>query len=129
VPVNIQSQAMDSVFQIIYPALAEGSYQLTIHAAHITDRNGDVLGSSDIVSHFRVFAFSAIWINPNGGDWSDPTNWQNGQVPGASDEVLINEGDVLITHVQGNDEIESLFSNDPFTLSGGALRVDETIQV
>ena len=77
---------------------------------------------------------SAVWVNPNGGDWSNAANWQSGVVPGVTDSVLIDvtnsQGNrPTITFDKGSVEIASLVSYDPLVLAGGVLRVDSTMEV
>jgi hypothetical protein len=65
---------------------------------------------------------TVFWINTSGGDWSTATNWSTGKVPGATDDVVIDEpGNVTITHSGGTDSIHSLQSEDALVLSGGSL--------
>ncbi|HEV3298069.1 MAG TPA: malectin domain-containing carbohydrate-binding protein [Planctomycetaceae bacterium] len=70
------------------------------------------------------------WINPSGGNWSNPLNWNGGQVPGPYDDVLINvPGNPTINYDQGTTSIHSLVSDDPLSIIGGSLSVDTTVQV
>ena len=50
-----------------------------------------------------------VWVNPAGGFWDDPNNWDTGVVPGPTDDVLIDvPGDVTITYRSGATTINSL---------------------
>jgi hypothetical protein len=133
-PQSVQFRADDLAVQLTFPSLALGSYQFRIDAPMILGRNGVPLGSSAIISRFTVSPYSGIWINPSGGNWSDPTNWQSGVVPGFNDDILIDvtdsQGDrPTITYDSGNTEIHSLRSLNPLVLSGGSLTVDATVEV
>jgi membrane-associated phospholipid phosphatase len=133
-PENIQFRANDLAVQLTFPVLTLGSYQLSINAPSILGRNGVPLGSTSITSHFTVSPYSAVWINPNGGNWSDPTNWQSGFVPGFNDDVLIDvtdsQGDrPTIAYDSGNTEIHRLVLRNPMVLAGGTLQVDSTVEV
>ncbi len=133
-PESIQFRDDDRTVQLTLPMLQLGTYQFAIDAAAITDRSGNPLGSSNLTSSFTVLQYSAVWINPNGGDWSTPSNWESGVVPGPGDSVLIDvtniEGDrPTITFDSGFTEITSLLSYDPLTLAGGILQVDATMEV
>ncbi len=133
-PESIQFRDNDQTVQLTLPTLELGAYQFVIDAAAITDRSGNPLGSSNLTSSFMVVQYSAVWVNPNGGDWSNAANWQSGVVPGATDSVLI---DVInsqgnrptITFDKGSVEIASLISYNPLVLAGGVLRVDSTMEV
>jgi hypothetical protein len=65
---------------------------------------------------------SVLWTNPAGGDWDTPGNWSTGNVPGASDDVVINTGGITVTHTTGNtDVVHSLTSQADLSLSAGSL--------
>jgi hypothetical protein len=76
------------------------------------------------------------FINPAGGEWDTPANWSTGQLPGPTDDVVINvPGNVAITHngpgggVVSSDTVHSLVCNNPFLLSSlnsGSLTVLST---
>ncbi|HEV3025432.1 MAG TPA: DUF4214 domain-containing protein, partial [Pirellulales bacterium] len=108
--------------QLAYPALAVGEYQLTIHAASITDTTGNGLAGGDVVEHFHVDSASDVWINPAGGDWNAPSNWSTGVVPGPNDDVLINTpGGATIDYSSGFATIKNLTSANPLSVSGGGI--------
>lgn len=70
------------------------------------------------------------WINPAGGDWNDPKNWDAGAVPGPDSDVLIDmPGNVTITHASGDSVIRSLVSKNAFALTGGSLSAAKSIKV
>src|SRR5262249_61618155 len=110
-PDNIQFRMGDRGVQVTYPALVAGSYQLTLDTASITDRAGNPLGNSPLVTHFTKVdqVLPVRWINPNGGFWDDPNNWDTGAVPGPADDVAIDmPGNVSITYRSGNTTVRSL---------------------
>ncbi|HUY88576.1 MAG TPA: DUF4214 domain-containing protein, partial [Pirellulales bacterium] len=130
----VELRYRDGEVQITFPAgdLPVGDYTLVIHAALIADTAGNLLGSADLTSTFHVAQYSDVWINPNGGKWSDPTNWDSGRVPGAGDVVLIDQpGNPTITFDSsaGTVDIRSLLSKDPFKVAGGTLIADQSIEV
>src|SRR5262245_3841678 len=71
------------------------------------------------------------WINPAGGEWNVPGNWNTGALPGPDDDVVIDVpgAAVTVTHPAGASSILSLVSNEKLTLSGGTLRVGGSAQV
>ena len=131
VPTNIQLSNGNSQVQLTYNPLPSGRYTLTLNAPAIMDPEGNFLGASNYVTHFTVAQAPAVFVNPAGGDWNTPSNWQNDQVPGPNDNVLINTGNpnAVITFSSGNATVNSLTSFEPFTLSGGTLTVNGNVQV
>jgi hypothetical protein len=118
----------DRTVQLAIGALTPGNYQLVIKAAAVTDRAGNPLGAADVVTPFTHITTN--WINPNGGDWNDPTNWSTGDVPGPGDDVVINTGtNALITFSTGTVQINSLRSSNPITITGGSLQIVHGIEV
>jgi hypothetical protein len=72
----------------------------------------------------RLAPAAIHWINTNGGDWSDPTNWSTGTVPGPSDDVLIDVGgNITVTHSTGTDTILSLVNQQNLTVIGNSSRI------
>jgi hypothetical protein len=70
------------------------------------------------------------WINPAGGNWDTPSNWNTGALPGAGDDVIIpvlNNG-ASVTHSQNvTDTIKSLTASSTLALSGGTLDLSGAI--
>ncbi len=76
------------------------------------------------------------WINPNGGSWNVPGNWDLNRLPMAGDDVVIDlAGSGAVTLSTGTVEIQSLHSTRPFQFSNdslwvhGLLEVDNTFQL
>jgi len=61
------------------------------------------------------------WTNPLGGNWGTPSNWDANRVPTASDDVIINQTGISITHSFGIDSVRSLTSQAAVDISGGSL--------
>jgi hypothetical protein len=126
---NIEFRRNGAGVLITYPVLAVGNYQFTIDAAHVTGRVGNSLGSTPITSNFTIQSASAEFANPNGGDWSDPNNWDGGVLPGPKEHVLINvKPGAVITFSQGTAVVQSVVTKNPFKLTGGTLEVDGTFE-
>ena len=134
-PLNLELRTDGTVVQITAPTPPAGGwpagvYSFVINSSAVTDRAGNVLGSSNYVSRFNVISSSAVWINPNGGDWSNPANWDGGVLPGNNDDVFIEvPGNPTITFSNGSVQIRSLVSENAFILSGGTLSVSQTVEV
>jgi len=79
----------DRMVQLTFDELPVGTYRLVIAAENVTDRAGNPLGSSDVISEFTIIATTTRWINPASGVWSNPNNWSGGVVPLPTDDVLI----------------------------------------
>jgi hypothetical protein len=70
----------------------------------------------------RLAPATVSWINPAGGDWDKASNWSTGQLPGSSDDVVINLPGITVTHAAAiSDSIHSLTSNDAISISAGSL--------
>ena len=129
-PEVVTLAASDRLVTLTFAPLIAGNYQLVIHAANVTDRAGNTLGSSDIVTSFAIVSATIAWINPNGGNWDEPTNWDTGVVPGSSDQVAIStEGNATVTYRQGSTTVQSIVSTVPLSLTGGTINVASTVEV
>ncbi|WP_422923895.1 beta strand repeat-containing protein [Singulisphaera sp. PoT] len=72
----------------------------------------------------RVVLSNITWINPQSGDWNVASNWSEGRVPNAQDDVFINASNITIAHSSSvNDSARSITSNSPITVSGGILQL------
>jgi allophanate hydrolase subunit 2 len=130
-PSKFQFRFNDKYVQVVFPQLTTlGTYQLVLNAAGLTDRIGNAAGAGLVQTSFNVRQFSAVWINPSGGNFNDPTNWDTGAVPVATDDVYINvPTNAVITVSSGTVQVNSLLSENALTLSGGVLQVATTLEV
>ena len=110
---------------------AADSFQATV----VSEPDGTVSASNEILPPAPVGLASMVgrttqWIGAD-GDWSDPSNWSTGEVPGTLDDVVIDlvATDVTITISGGSREVRSLHSEEAFVISGGSLRVSRDSQV
>jgi RHS repeat-associated protein len=131
VPASVQPGNNNRQVQLDFSSLPGGSYTLTLNAPAIKDPGGLDLGTQNYASHFTLGNVTATFINPAGGDWNNPSNWQNGRLPGPNDNVVIDTGNTsaTVTFSSGSATVNSLTSLDPFTLSGGTLTVTGNVQV
>jgi hypothetical protein len=121
-PTNIQFRADGAIVTLTYPTLSAGNYQFVIHAASVADIPGNFLGTTDLVTNFTIAHFSINWINGDGGYWDDPTNWDTGTVPTATDDVYIFAASrAPVIFQTGSVTVSSLTVNSPFSISGGTL--------
>src|SRR5579863_3063384 len=75
--------------------------------------------------HHSAPGATFTWTNAAGGDWNTPANWQNGAVPGAGDDAIINLAatNVMVTFSAGNSTLASIQCTGAFALSGGSITV------
>lgn len=127
IPVSdVQFRSQDSSVQLTVGELPVGNYRIILAAPSLHDRAGNPLGAADVTHDFIVVEATATWVNPVGGSWHTPANWQGGIVPGPADDVLIPDlaGNQTITFSSGSSTINSIVSHEPFTLSGGTLTIE-----
>src|SRR5262249_12753534 len=64
------------------------------------------------------------WTGAVNTNWSNPGNWDSGEVPGPLDDVSIDvDPSITVLHTGGADSIQSLHSQNPINLSGGTLAI------
>lgn len=130
-PEHVQVRRLDSQVQLTYADEHQplGEWEMVVHAADITDRSGNALGDEDLTIGFTVREATAVWINPDGGDWSTAANWDTGEVPDARDDVLIDASEgAVITYDLEDAEVRSLRSHNPLVLDEGTLTVAQTFE-
>lgn len=129
-PQDFRIRNLNRVVKLTYEEIPPDNYQIVLEGADITDRARNPLGAGPVTSSFVVSAPTAIWVNSKGGFWNDPQNWEGGVLPGPGDDVLIDMPDgATITHLEGETQINSLASRNPFVLSGGTLDVNSIVQI
>ncbi|WP_218933767.1 CARDB domain-containing protein [Rubripirellula lacrimiformis] len=65
---------------------------------------------------------TAVWTDPSGGDWSDRTKWQSGQLPGASDVVLVDlDPDATLFVSSGTNEVAEVQLSGEIHIGSGSL--------
>jgi hypothetical protein len=79
-------------------------------------------------------AATVTWVGGD-GDWSTPSNWSGGFVPGPGDDVVIGQIGgppppfLQITHSNGVDRVSSLRCYENLLLTGGTLGVNTNSSV
>src|SRR6516162_6988140 len=73
----------------------------------------------------RQLLSSAQWTSATSGAWDVGSNWSTGQVPGSSDDVVIdvNSATPTVTIGSGDQSVHSLMASDPLSITGGSLTV------
>lgn len=90
--------------------------------------DGDAVGEPGLVQISVASADAFRWINADGGQWGQATNWSQGVVPGDRDIVVIDlEGDYTVT-VNVDSEVERLYfgastGNQSLRLNGRTLSI------
>jgi Bacterial Ig-like domain/Bacterial Ig domain/LVIVD repeat len=129
-PASLELLSEDRVVQLNFAGLTAGSYQLVIHGASVTDLAGNALSAGDVTSNFTLTGGSKDWVNPAGGFWDDPSNWEDGTLPGPDDNVVIDvPGNATITFRTGNVVVNRIISKEALDITGGVLEVTTTVQV
>ena len=59
--------------------------------------------------------------------WTSADNWSGNQLPGIDDDVVIGDVGITITHSAGSTTIKSLQSAEPLIVSGGNLKVTDSL--
>ena len=83
----------------------------------------------------RTLLASMQWDVPVSGDWDVASNWVSStdpsdhHVPTASDDAVINQAGVTVTHSAGSDTVQSVTSSDNLTLTGGTLTITGNLQI
>jgi hypothetical protein len=131
-PQTIQLRENGQRVELDYPTLAAGDYQFVIAAPSVTSTSGGALGSTNLTTSFTVLPFTAFWNNPAGGDWSVASNWQSGQLPAATDVVLIDLVPGNAVTLGGTATVASIAITGGGTLAvnfGGLLTVSGQLNI
>ncbi|MCZ6672007.1 MAG: hypothetical protein O7C75_03615 [Verrucomicrobia bacterium] len=102
-------------------ALDKGIYRATV--AGVVDLSGNILAEA-LTWMFEVLTPNQ-WIAEIGGSWGVPENWSEGAVRQSDILVIDVPGDLVTTSITtGTFQIESISSEENFTLSGGTLNLN-----
>ena len=71
-----------------------------------------------------LFLFSAEYRAVKDGDWSDPNTWDQGSIPGTTDDVIIEGYSVYVTDATGNVTVNSLTLRNKSGEKAARLSVD-----
>ena len=73
----------------------------------------------------RQLLATVYWISSTSGDWNTKADWSSGNVPGPSDDAVINVTGATptVTISTGNQSVHSIAASDPLSITGGSLTV------
>ncbi|HEV3312010.1 MAG TPA: CARDB domain-containing protein, partial [Chloroflexota bacterium] len=74
----------------------------------------------------RLLLATVNWISTSSGNWSDPTNWDSGLVPGPTDDAVIDvQGAMPTITIDSATQavVNSIACSDPLAVAGGSLSV------
>jgi hypothetical protein len=73
---------------------------------------------------------SMISWNGAAGDnnWTTPGNWNTGQLPGSSDDVVINQSGAVVLYQGGSTTVNSITDNDTLKIESGSLTTNLNVQ-
>lgn len=108
---------------VLTPVANASSLNFNLTQILLSDVDGTSLGPADlsIVGTVTPPAFS--WLVDASGDFSDPTRWGGGTVPGAATDAVIDQpSHPDVVHSSGTDAVHSLTNTaGTFQLAGGTL--------
>jgi GH25 family lysozyme M1 (1,4-beta-N-acetylmuramidase) len=91
--------------------------------------NNDLNVANGGIEFVKDFLMPALWQATAAGDWSLPANWNGNttqQLPGPNDRVTLNRGTAAtVTLATGSNSVRSYESNQPLTMTGGSLAVQQ----
>src|SRR5262245_55420417 len=64
----------------------------------------------------RMVPATLRFINPAGGDWDTPTNWDEGRIPGMNDDVVIDLPGIAVTHSRNVIDLVQSVTNQGATI-------------
>ncbi|MBO9403261.1 DUF6851 domain-containing protein [Shimia sp. R9_3] len=109
-----------------FDPLALGDYTLSFDLSEVSDRAGNLVVSSPVSQSITVVDATAIWNDPAGGNWFDPTKWESGTIPTSEDGVAIVLDDDAIVAINGSSvDVDRLLLQGNIQLSGGVFRTDD----
>jgi hypothetical protein len=135
VPITITGSGFTTATQVDFGSTVITSFKINSDTSITVTAPAHTVGNVNLTvvgpggeSNTEQFSFTTAntvtWIGGN-GSWGTASDWSGGQLPGASDDVIITSG-VTVTHDTGNDTIHQLTVNGTLDLTGGTLDVAAT---
>ncbi|TAK46426.1 MAG: filamentous hemagglutinin N-terminal domain-containing protein [Betaproteobacteria bacterium] len=121
---NVSEGAVAPVAGTTYAVITCGSCTGTFAALNSPTVNvTPTYGATSFTLPFTSFLNS--WNSGGTGAWETASNWSRGVVPGASDDVTIDDPSSVatVTISGGTQAARSIVSNENLTLSGGSLNL------
>jgi hypothetical protein len=118
----------DGALFAVAPPEAAGTVEV-----QVTTPAGTSSGGADTYTYQDGGGFASpaprtvTWVGGS-GDWSAPSHWSTGALPGANDDVVIPVG-VTVTHSAGSDGIHGLTVQGALLVSGGTLTLNAAASV
>ncbi|MGE0642374.1 MAG: Ig-like domain-containing protein [Nitrospira sp.] len=128
-PGNIQFNGNGNQVRLTFAQQPAGAYTLRIDQAQVSDRAGNVMGTTPLDTHFTIQQFTVEWIGASGGDWNTASNWSTGVVPVATDDVFIPLLSSPVVISSGAVTVQTLIANGAVTLSGGTFAINGDSQI
>ncbi len=128
--IDLQARKQNTEIQLTYARFVPGEYELFVNQAAVTDAAGNPLGNSEqVLLRFTVLDADSVFVNPLGGAWTEPDNWDTGEIPRPGDEVHLatDAGSTVI--LNGLFSLKKLTGLGNVSLSSGVLDVEQTIEL
>ncbi|MHC4909388.1 MAG: hypothetical protein ACYTF9_06685, partial [Planctomycetota bacterium] len=74
-------------------------------------------------------AQTITWIGPDGGDWSEPTNWSPAVVPDGATVVVVIGAGASVVHSTGTHEVSVIDCAGALDLSGGTISIGDASSI
>ena len=88
-PTSVNIPTGGTTVDLVFDALAAGSYTETIDAPDVFNTLGEALGTVPITTQFTVVPYDDVWTGNGNGDWSDGNNWSTFAPPISTAKVLV----------------------------------------
>ena len=127
----------DRQLAVAVPNAPVGALRLRLVGSLLSDNAGNILDANDdgiVGEDFDIVIDNTdeptvYWITDLSGQWSNGGNWSTGQVPLATEIVVIDRlnSTVTVTHSSGAGVCKGIHSTESLRLTGGTLWVDATL--
>jgi len=117
----------DQVALFTFDPLPVGDHTLNFNLSDVTDRAGNAILTPPGSQPISVVDATAVWNDPAGGIWFDPSKWRDGIVPGSQDGVaLVLDEDAIVTiSASQTIDVERILLQGTLQLSFGTLTTDD----
>lgn len=96
-----------------------------IYALEVTDGNGCTSASvNTTVNNFGFGGVEGLWVGGTSNSWNNCFNWNDGKIPTATTDVLLNPGAINLCRVSGDEVCKSLSLISTSTVSNVRMEID-----